>query len=314
VIDFRYHIVSLVAVFLALALGLFLGSTTLQSTVTHSLRKQADHVTAENHSLEGQKDQLNNELSAAQGFAASVETYAVSGKLVDEGVAVISAPGVDGSARSTLMNTLTEAGATVTADVRLQSGYLNPDQDTAFGELAAQLAGSKPLPSADGAVQAATELARALVARPAERVPSARQIDLILSTLSDGKMISVQGSAPVHPAGLAVLLVPLGTAPSGTATAIQQDDDLLGLARALRHDSSGLVVAAPTLVSGSNNGVLAAIRADSSLSQIISTVDADETPIGRVATVLALAEAPSGVTGHYGASQSPPLPSASPTP
>jgi hypothetical protein len=31
-IDFRYHIVSIVAVFLALALGLFLGSTTLQST------------------------------------------------------------------------------------------------------------------------------------------------------------------------------------------------------------------------------------------------------------------------------------------
>ena len=46
-IDFRYHIVSIVAVFLALALGLFLGSTTLQSTVTRNLDRQANRVTGE---------------------------------------------------------------------------------------------------------------------------------------------------------------------------------------------------------------------------------------------------------------------------
>ena len=55
VIDFRYHVVSIVAVFLALALGLFLGSTTLQSTVTNQLHHQADLVTRENKQKDGRE-------------------------------------------------------------------------------------------------------------------------------------------------------------------------------------------------------------------------------------------------------------------
>jgi hypothetical protein len=312
VIDFRYHIVSLVAVFLALALGLFLGSTSLQSTVTHSLRQQANRVTADNQSLEQQKDTLNGELSTQQAFASGVEPYAVIGKLVDAGVAVISAPGVDSSARSALLATLASAGASVTADVQLQSSYLDPDQDDTLGQLALQLAGNKRLPHVAGAIQAATELARALVARPGIKTPSERQIETILSTLSDGNMISVQGTTPVHAGDLAVLLVPLGSAPDGSAAALQQNSDLVGLAAALRHDSSGVVVASPTLLSGANNGVLPTIRQSSTVSKTVSTVDSDETPIGRVAIVLALAAAPAGTTGQYGASQKQPLPSASP--
>jgi hypothetical protein len=314
VIDFRYHIVSLVAVFLALALGLFLGSTTLQSTVTHSLRQQANHVTTENQTLENQKDELNSQLSTQQAFASGVEPFAVSGKLVDAGIAIVSAPGVDSGARSALVSTLTAAGASVTAQIQLQSSYLDPDQDDTLGALALQLAGSKRLPHADGAVQAATELARALVSRPGIKNPSEREIETILSTLSDGNMISVQGNTPVHAADLAIVLVPLGSALDGSATALQQNADLIGLITALRHDSSGVVVASPTLQSGANNGALPAIRQDSTLTQTVSTVDSDETPIGRVATVLALAQAPGGMTGEYGASQKQPLPTASTAP
>ncbi|HEX3706256.1 MAG TPA: copper transporter [Mycobacteriales bacterium] len=314
VIDFRYHIVSLVAVFLALALGLFLGSTSLQSTVTHSLQKQADRVTTENQSLEGKNGQLGQELSASQAFADAVEPYAVSDKLVDAGIAVVSAPGVDDGDRSALIHTLVLAGATVTADVRLQSSYLDPNQDATLAQLASQLAGTHPLPTGDGATQAGTELARALVTRPGARITSTRRIELILSTLTDAKMISVSGNAPVRPADLVVVLVPVGSAPDGSASAVQQDNDLIGLARALRRGSSGLVVAAPTLQSGANNGVIAVIRADSSLTKTISTVDADDTSVGRVATVLALSAAPSGTTGRYGSTQKAPLPTTSPVP
>ena len=41
-IDFRYHVVSIVAVLLALALGLFLGSTTLQGRVFDDLKGRAN--------------------------------------------------------------------------------------------------------------------------------------------------------------------------------------------------------------------------------------------------------------------------------
>ena len=57
-IDFRYHLVSIVAVFLALAIGIVLGSTELQGstidglrTVSNSLRSQLSAVSAERDGL-----------------------------------------------------------------------------------------------------------------------------------------------------------------------------------------------------------------------------------------------------------------------
>ncbi|MGN6472400.1 MAG: copper transporter [Mycobacteriales bacterium] len=313
-IDFRYHIVSLVAVFLALALGLFLGSTTLQSTVTHNLRKQADSVIARNHNLQSANDQANAQLKADQSFATAVEPYAVAGKLLGTTVAVVSAPGVDDTARKQMMTTLTGSGATVTADVRLQDGFLMASQDATWGQLAAQLAGTHSLPHLNGAGQAGFELARVLLNRAGGHLPSVQRIETVLSTFSDGKMLVVSGAAPVRAADLAVLLVPLGGAPDTSSVAVAQDDDLLALARVLRHASSGVVVAGPTIGAASNGGALAAMRADPNLSKLVSTVDGDETAAGRIATVLALAGAPSGITGRYGLTQAPPLPSPSPVP
>jgi hypothetical protein len=314
VIDFRYHIVSLVAVFLALALGLFLGSTTLQSTVTHNLQKQASSVIARNHALQADNDTANAQLRREEAFDSAVEPYAVAGKLVDAGVAVVSAPGVDGDARDQLLATLKAAGSTVTADVRMENGFLDPSQDATWGQLAAQVSGTQPLPNTNGAGQASYALARVLVNRPGARLPSPRRVETVLSTFTDANLISVSGDAPVRTADLAVLLVPIGAAPDSSSVALARDDDLISLAKALRHGSTGVVVASPTIVDDSTGGILTAMRADSALSKTMSTIDSDETAIGRVAVVLALAQAPGGTTGRYGLSQSPPLPSQSPAP
>jgi hypothetical protein len=312
VIDFRYHIVSLVAVFLALALGLFLGSTTLQSTVTHNLRQQAHSVIERNKSLQAENDRVNAELDRQDAFAAAVEPYAVAGKLVGAGVAVVSAPGVDGDVRDQMVETLETAGATVTADVRLQAGFLDPAQDATWGELAAQLAGNRALPHTNGVGQASAELARALVNRPTGKLVSVRRIETALHTFTDGDMIAVSGAAPVRTADLAVLLVPLGSVPDDSEVAAARNEDLTALAKALRRGSSGLVVAGPSITDAGNGGFLTALRTDAGLSKSVSSVDAAETPVGRVATVLALAAAPGGTTGSYGRSQSHPLPTQRP--
>jgi hypothetical protein len=74
------------------------------------------------------------------------------------------------------------------------------------------------------------------------------------------------------------------------------------------------VVAGPTIGTSSNGGALAAVRANQSLSKNVSTVDSDDTAVGRVATVLALAAAPTGGAGSYGIAQTPSLPTQSPAP
>src|SRR5579884_560202 len=112
-IDFRYHIVSIVAVFLALALGLFLGSTTLQGAVFQDLQK---HLTnAQNHvsSLETTVDQLNSQQDHDRAFDQLLEPYAVAGRLSGQLVVIVSAPGANGDIRSRLVTTLEKAGATV---------------------------------------------------------------------------------------------------------------------------------------------------------------------------------------------------------
>lgn len=314
-IDFRYHVVSIVAVFLALALGLFLGSTTLQGTVTNNLKSQADRLTQRNHTLEGINGQLNNQIGQQNSFAAAVEPYVVAGRLATESVALVSAPGVDGGARSDLMNTLAAAGATVTADIRLSSSYLDPAQDAELGNLARQLAGGRRLPKGTGAAEAGYELAHALLIRPTGTPPAPSRVAVVLNSLSDGKMLTVAGKAPARPATLAVLLVPAATSDSTPNGANQQDTVLIDLAEDLRGAASGVVVDGPTIQPDNPPGPLTAARADPVLTKTVSTVDADETPAGRIATVLALAGAPDSAAGAFGFGKgTAPLPSVSSSP
>ena len=68
-IDFRYHLVSIIAVFLALAIGIVVGSTALQPAVESGLRategllhRRIDQVTQNNTAL-------TQERAADQAFA-----------------------------------------------------------------------------------------------------------------------------------------------------------------------------------------------------------------------------------------------------
>jgi hypothetical protein len=315
VIDFRYHLVSLISVFLALALGLFLGSTTLQSTVTHSLKSQANRVLGQNRTDEANLKQANIERDALAGFTSSLQPYVVAGRLSGKSVALVSAPGVDGGDRSDLIKALTQAGATVNADIELQTGFLDSSQDAELGQLAKELAHKNPLPQANGATEAAYELARAIVTRPGAQAPGRSRITSILSTFTAGKMISVSGQPPVRQASLAVLLVP-GAAPTtaSQAGASSQSTILISVAEQLRASSTGVVMAGPSIDPTLPAGPIKVARADSTLTKSVSTVDAIDLPAGRIATVLALAAAPSGRVGNFGLSTKTPVVSPSPTP
>jgi hypothetical protein len=320
VIDFRYHIVSLIAVFLALALGLFLGSTTLQSTVTHNLRHQADTVTGQNRTLQATNNTLSGEYDGERSLTAAAEPYAVSGRLDGDSVVLVSAPGVDSKARKTVAATLVLAGATVNADIQLQPAYLDPTQDGTLAGLATDLVqpGRSP-PAGNGSTEVSFELASALLARPGHRVDSRTLVTTTLNTLSIGKFLSFNGSAPTHPATLAILLVPAPN-PAVTATTAQTQNTILTtLATDLRAASTGVVIAGPTPLPNVSGGALNAVRADTALTSTVSTVNLDtsksnDPAAGRIAVVLALAAAPSGEVGAYGLGETPPLPAISASP
>ena len=59
-ISFRYHIVSIIAVFLALALGIVVGTTALNGPITKDLRHQVD-------SLKGDRNSLSDQVKSKPG-------------------------------------------------------------------------------------------------------------------------------------------------------------------------------------------------------------------------------------------------------
>ncbi len=68
-IDFRYHLVSIVAIFLALSLGLLLGSTELKPYVQRGLNAASKTEHNQIESLLGEKQQFLGQISSNNQFA-----------------------------------------------------------------------------------------------------------------------------------------------------------------------------------------------------------------------------------------------------
>jgi hypothetical protein len=321
-IDFRYHVVSIVAVFLALALGLFVGSTTLQSTVTDQLKGAAQSVRNDNKKLETQRDTLRSQLSDVQQFDAAVEPTLVRGALAGQTVVVVSAPGVSDSVRQGLGTTLEAAGAVVTADVRLTSAYVDPTESEELGQLAHDLSPTASEPSTGSGVDDASRaLAAVLGIRAGHSTPPANTVQTTLSAFEDGKLITVSGDDP-RPATLGIVLLPATDPTLQPAVLTQQATDVAALARDLDTTTAGVVVTGPAHDPDAPDGLFEATakRLGTPAQSGVSTAsagditNASDQSYGRVATVLALAQQRTGGAGSYGLGASSPLPSASPTP
>ena len=313
-IDFRYHVVSIVAVFLALALGLFIGSTSLRGPVANFINNRTDQVVGQNKQLKGQISALQGSVRDEQQFESATQPYITTGALAGESVVVVSAPGVDGGTRGRLVDAVTAAGATVTGDVRLQDALFDPAQRTFLETLVARLnIPGHVLPSGTGAQRAVGLLAEVLGIRPQSSPVPAAAASRVLSGFADGGLLSLNGG-PVHGASLAVVLAPPPPSDTADPKAVQAQDDLmLDLVRALDRSAVGAVLVGP--LASADTGLLKAARDDKDLTKDVSTVDGVDLPRGLIATVLALAEQAKGGVGNYGTQSGAraPLPTPSPS-
>jgi hypothetical protein len=165
VIDFKYHVVSIVAVFLALAVGIVLGTNVLSGDVLSNLKTQTSDLRKEAQTLRDQNQQQQNQLSDDENFAAALEPAVVAGRLSGRHVVVVSTPNAPKSVRDAAVKTLTEAGAIVTTEVDVTGNYADPQQAGSLDELLKTLATPQFDPTApdDVPARAAAILAAALV-------------------------------------------------------------------------------------------------------------------------------------------------------
>src|SRR5262249_9643902 len=124
-IDFRYHLVSIVAVFLALTIGLVIGSTALRGLVASGLNAASQHEKKVNYSLYQHNSQLKARIAGDDAFARAAELRLLSGLLTGERVVLVLAPGTDGSTVNGISTALSDAGAIITGQVLLSPQFFD---------------------------------------------------------------------------------------------------------------------------------------------------------------------------------------------
>lgn len=311
-IDFRYHLVSITAIFLALALGLFIGATSLRGVVASDITSRTDHVIAQNSELKAALADSRAQVNRERGFEAALAPRVVAGQLSGRTVALVTAPGVSGDIRTGVQDALSRAGAAVTADIQLRDSLLDPQQSTFLDTLVTRLDPALRRGEGSGSARALDLLAAAIGGGAAQAGRQRPALGTVLSAFTAGRFVT--STAPSTPAALVVILVPAAPGQPPPSASAEVPTLLTGFAGALDDAGMGVVVAGPAAATASG-GVLAAVRSDSSVSQAVSTVDSVDQPSGVIATILSLADMASGHRGAYGtgSDHSPPVPTPSPS-
>ncbi|NMB45913.1 MAG: copper transporter [Firmicutes bacterium] len=132
ILDIRYHIASLVAVFLALGLGILIGASLLdegrlvesQEKLIVGLEKRFDTLQAERSLLETENAQLHGKLQEQESLFAALELPLVEEALIGRSVTIVYGSETwQDSWQTTLEKLLAQAGARI-ASSRLMAGLL----------------------------------------------------------------------------------------------------------------------------------------------------------------------------------------------
>ncbi|MEO9151209.1 MAG: copper transporter [Lapillicoccus sp.] len=303
-IDFRFHLVSIVSIFLALAVGIVLGAGPLQGSIGTQLTDQVAQLRQEKDTLRSQLDDATKSVDAQQDYAARVAGAALAGRLVTSDIVLVVGTDTAGKFSDEVRQALRQAGATVTTVVTLKDEFRDPatavDRLTA-GRKAAELVGVTPTDDADTLL--ADVVSRVLVHAPGTNGAPLPDAVEALGALKSAGFLDWSQSDLQRASEVVVLAGPYG----GTSASVaSQTAPLMALTTALNAASSGVVVAsgAPTTGVGQDvtTNLVTQVRADKQAAAAISTVDHADSTIGAGLVVLAAVRELSGVSGHYGIS------------
>jgi hypothetical protein len=296
-ISMRYHIVSLAAVFLALALGIVLGATKISGPLMTSLQSDKETLSSEHDQLTTDNQNLTGRVSADEKTAGSVAALTVRGTLPNTNVVLITTQAADPADRDAVLSLLSRAGATVTGQIQLTNDFSDPLRADQLRQVAATtLPTGATLPEVPQAGAVAGGLLASVLLAPAGGAPvaNAEQGAAVLAALQSAGFITVTGT-PAAGQGVVVLT-------GAEATGGSEADKAAAVAyfsNQLAQTATGVVVAGRSGSEGPT-GTVGVIRGDTALSGIVSTVDNVDSDTGRIATVLALVEQNGGGQGQYG--------------
>jgi hypothetical protein len=295
VINFRFHVISLIAVFLALAVGVVMGYGVLGQPTVDTLQARIDTVEARADEVRAENDRLRAEQERLDGLLADVGRFAVTDRLAGTEILPVAVRGVDEAAVEETVALGRLGGAAVPGIVWLEGKWaLTTDDDAAA---LAALVGSTATTRAGVRDDAARALATRLATGP---VPGRPDLLAALDTAGFVSLQSVDGqaftAATVDVRPRRFLLV------EGNGAAVGFDRGVLPLATALAATGRPVAVAEywREVARGPARGeALGAIRTGR-LADQVATVDNFDTPDGPLLAVLVMGDLGQGVVAHYG--------------
>ena len=303
-ISLRSHAISLAAVFLALAIGVALGSGLLSNTLLSGLRDDKHEMQNQINGLTDDKNGLNEKLSAAGEFDGQMSPRILRDALTGKSVVLFRTPDAADDDVDALTRFVGAAGGTVSGTVALTQEFV----DANSAEKLLSVVNSPIVPagrqlntkSVDQGSQAGDLLGIALLRAKDPGTPAVddAQRDAVLTALRDTGFITY-GRDRIGPADTALIVTGGGL----EADAGNQGATVARLAAGLAPHGAGTVVAGRD-GSASGTAAVAVTRSDLALAGAVSTVDDIDTQSGRITTVLALQElAAGGRPGQYGIGQ-----------
>ncbi|HET9254431.1 MAG TPA: copper transporter [Pseudonocardiaceae bacterium] len=297
-ISLRYHIISIAAVFLALALGVVLGSTAISDRLLSGLNSNRAELSRQVGELQTERNGLRAQLADADAFGTAIGPRVVSGALRGRTVVLVTTADANPADRDALTGLITSAGSAVTGELQLTDAFTDPSRADQLSELCTRLlpAGLRLPTASDSGTLAGGLLGALLLTNPhsGKAQTTAAETTAVLAGLGDGGFVRL--GSPVQPAQLVVVLT--GGASRGNSSG-DRSGILARFATQLDRSAVGAVLAGRP-GSAEGNGPISVVRADTAAASVLSTVDDVSTSAGRVVTVLALAEQAQGRAGRYG--------------
>jgi Copper transport outer membrane protein, MctB len=320
-IDFRYHLVSIVAIFLSLAVGLLIGSTVLRPYALEGLQRLSKVEKHQIDSLLQTRDQLQRQIAADNQFAQANAAPVLHQLLEGQRVLLVLAPGAPDSVTSGVTQALGMAGAKVTGQLQLQAPFFDTSQagSEKLAQLAEHLAPPQMILAGSGQAQASELIANAVLTKDGigEPLPGERDSSSVdaINGLATGGFLTASGS-PWDRATLAIVIIP--ATPPSTNDSNAASQALVTLAQQLDLAGQGTVVAGS--ISGSGPGSAIDVMRVGGRAAHLSSVDNADTPAGQIVVVQALFDRMHGKSGSYGVASTAsagapsPAPTPSPTP
>lgn len=244
--NLRYHLASLVAVFLALAIGVILGGLIVDNSPAFDTDKIIRDLQAEYDQLRADNESLQARTEALEEFSGSMVTPGYAGTLSGRTIAVLS---TDATVSDHTVTALADAGATAVV-IDIDSAKLDPE--TIDSDLASALTAAGVDISAGGVEAVASALVDEWMSSEATSTP-------VTAALVAANALSVDGVDGV------TTLIPSLAGLVNTAT-IGEDADPLGLAIAVAFGETGSPAVGASMVGGA--GAVAAASWDAGVSGV----------------------------------------------